>query len=244
MWEEKYEENDEKAKRKVIALSFAIVLCVGLLIWSVFFIHRVKSNLQVVEEKSAALQTQLDDSLKLEEYDEQTGVLNEIGFKKIIEEKKNSLGDKQLALYYVSFASPSMGRSLKSINDEFGHLAGRDSALTFAGYLKATFPEGRFICARLGGSTFMVLDTEFQNREDTLKYIKKMKTLWHDTPYRVDETHQIEGMSLHTTAFSFKASVNSTAKDLIGCTSKINHDIRDLAYFTFKMEGDTEPLLQ
>lgn len=244
MWEEQYEENDAKAKRKVMVLSFAIVLCLGLLIWSVFFVHRVKSNLQTVEEKAVALQTQLDESLKLEEYDEQTGVLNEIGFKKAIEEKKASLGDKQLALYYVSFASPSMGRSLKSINDDFGHLAGRDAALTFASYLKATFPEGRFVCSRLGGSTFMVLDTDFKDREDTLKYIKKMKALWHDTPYRVDETHQIEGMSLHTTAFPFRASINSTANDLIGATARINKSIRDLAYFTFQMEGDAEPLLQ
>ena len=90
----------------------------------------------------------------------------------------------------------------------------------------------------------MVLDTEFQDREDTLKYIKKMKALWHDTPYRVDETHQIEGMSLHTCAFPFKASVNSTPSDLIKVTARLNRDIRDLAYFTFRMEGDAEPLLQ
>ena len=244
MWEDQYDDNNKKAKRKVVALSIAIVLGIIFLIWSVFFIRGMKNNLQTVEEKSAALQAQLDESLKLEEYDEQTGVLNEIGFKKAIEEKKSSLGDKQLALYYVRFASPSKGRSLKSINDDFGHLAGRDAALTFASYLKATFPEGRFVCSRLGGSTFMVLDTDFKDREDTLKYIKKMKALWHDTPYRVDETHQIEGMSLHTTAFPFRASINSTAKDLIEVTARINKSIRDLAYFTFKMEGDAEPLLQ
>ena len=244
MWEEQYEDNDKKAKQKVVALSIAIVLAICFLIWSVYSIHCKKKDLQTMEEKSAALQAQLDESLKLEEYDEQTGVLNEIGFKKALEEKKSSLGDTQLALYYISFASPAQGRSLKSINDDFGHLAGRDAIMTFAGYLKATFPEKRFICSRLSGSTFMVLDTEFKDREDTLKYIKKMKALWHDTPYRIDETHQIEGMSLHTTAFPFKASVNSTVKDLIKATAKINHDIRDLAYFTFKMEGDAEPLLQ
>ncbi len=244
MWEEQYNEIERKTKSKVIALFICIILAICFLIWSVYSIQSKKNNLQAIEEKRDSLQAQLDESLKLEMYDEQTGVLNEEGFKKTIEEKKASLGEKQLALYYVSFASPSQGHSLKSINDEFGHLAGRDAAVTFASYLKATFSGDRFVCARLSGSSFMVLDTEFQDREDTLKYIKKMKALWHDTPYRVDESHQIENMSLHTTAFPFKASINSTANDLISVTTKINRDIRDLAYFTFKMEGDAEPVLQ
>lgn len=244
MWEEQYDDNDIKAKRKVIALSFGIIFGVCFFIWSVYSIQSKKNNLQAIEEKCAGMQAQLDESLRLEDYDEQTGVYNEKGFKKILEEKKASFGDQLFALYYVSFASPAQGRSLKSINDEFGHLAGRDATVTFAGYLKATFSGERFVCARLSGSSFMVLDTQFQDREDTLKYIKKMKALWHDTPYMVDAIHQIEGMSLHTTAFPFKASINSTADDLIGVTAKINRDIRDLAYFTFKMEGDAEPLLQ
>ncbi len=244
MWEEQYNEIERKTKSKVIALFICTILAICFLIWSFYSIQSKKNNLQAIEEKRDSLQAQLDESLKLEGYDEQTGVLNEEGFKKTIEEKKASLGEKQLALYYVSFASHTQGHSLKSINDEFGHLAGRDAIITFASYLKATFSGDRFVCARLSGSSFMVLDTEFQDREDTLKYIKKMKALWHDTPYRVDESHQIENMSLHTTAFPFRASINSPASDLIKVTTKLNRDIRDMAYFTFKMEGDTEPLLQ
>ena len=244
MWDSEFNVDDNKAKNKAIALAVVAVLGVCFLIWSFFSIQGKKEILLDIEQRSAALQAQLDESIELEGYDEQTGVFNVEGLKKYLAETLPTLGDKQVALYYVSFASPAKGRSLKSINDEFGHFAGRESGITFAEYLKATFPKERFICARLGGSSYMVFDTAFQSREDTLKYIKKMKALWHDTPYKVDELHQIEGMSLHTTAYPFKANTNATPESLVGAASAINKNIRDLAYFTFMMQGDAEPLLQ
>ena len=244
MWDDKYDDSDNRTRNLAIALAVVAVLGVCFLVWSFFSIQGKKEILLDLEQRSAGLQAQLDESVRLEGYDEQTGVLNVEGLKKYLTETLPTLGDKQVALYYVSFASPAKGRSLKSINDEFGHFAGRDAGITFAEYLKSTFPKERFVCARLGGSSFMVFDTAFQSREDTLKYIKKMKALWHDTPYKVDELHQIEGMSLHTTAYPFVASTNAAPDDLIDKTGAINKSIRDLAYFTFMMQGDTEPLLQ
>ena len=233
-----------KKNSKIIVASICLAISLG------FCVYNIAQCFMLPSEQEASITLEkikgdLNNSLILENYDEITKTLNRKGFENFLgnflKEEKNKAEGHSVALYLINFSSATRG--LKAINDEYGHLVGDGLPITFANYLKAVFNDERFVFARRGGSVFVVFDTDFHGKEDAVARIKKLKEMWHDTPYKVDENHIINGLALHAFCLPFDATKdNRSAEELIEFVFKSASDITHIAPFAFAFDGDEAPV--
>lgn len=234
-----------KKNLKVIIVSVCLAVSLGFCIYNVaqFFILPSENEANIMLEKA---KDDLETSRKLENYDELTKTLNREGFEDFfgyfLKEEKKAFGEHYVGLYLLNFSSATKG--LKAINDEYGHLVGDNLPVAFAEHLKGVFDDDRFVFARRSGSAFIVLDTNYHGRDDITARVQKLKEVWHDTPYKIDENHFINGLALHVFCFPFEVKTEErSVEELIEFVCGAANDMKDLASFTFSFDGDKTPIM-
>lgn len=234
-----------KKNSKIIIASVCLAVSLG------FCVYNATQFLALPNAEEAKLtlekvKNDLETSLKLENYDEITKTLNREGFEaffsNFLEEAKKGSDEKHVALYIFNFSSATKG--LKAINDEYGHLVGDSLPAAFADRLKEVFDDERFVFARRSGSAFIVFDTEFHGKKDATDRVQKMKELWHDAPYKVNENVTIEGLALHVFCLPFEVSDEARSVDeLVSYAYNAANNMKDVAPFTFAFDGDKAPVM-
>ncbi len=184
-------------------------------------------------------QAQLAESKSRESYDELTGLYNFEGFMAYMQQNV-AASDKKQAWMYITFKSTALGNDLKYINDHFGHIAGRQAMLDFSTDLKAAFPEDKYVLAHMGGSAYLVLDKDFQGKEESVQHIQKLKTLWHDTPWLYDG-HCIDhpALSVAVAEIDKTSNLDRVRKELFAANSQS----REEALFVYRFLGE-EPVME
>lgn len=234
-----------KKNSKIIIASICLAVSLGFCVYNAaqFFILPNEGEASLTLEK---VKDDLDVSLKLESYDELTKTLNRKGFEdfldNFLEANKKKSEERHVALYLINFSSATKG--LKAINDEYGHLVGDGLPAAFADRLKEVFDDERFVFARRSGSAFIVLDTDYQGREDFITRIQELKNVWHDTPCKVNEDVTIEGLALHAFCLPFEVNSNErSAEELTRYVYDAANNLKDLASFSFTFDGDKTPVI-
>ena len=234
-----------KKNSKIIIASICLAVSLGFCVYNAaqFFILPNEGEASLTLEK---VKDDLDVSLKLESYDELTKTLNRKGFEdfldNFLEANKKKSEERHVALYLINFSSATKG--LKAINDEYGHLVGDGLPAAFADRLKEVFDDERFVFARRSGSAFIVFDTEFHGKDDAAACVKKLKEVWHDAPYKVNDDIAIEGLALHAFCLPFEATDEArSADELVSYAYDAANNMKDLAPFAFAFDGDEAPIL-
>ena len=233
-----------KKNYKVIIASLCLVvsLCFCLYNATRFCSLPSETEARATLEKVKA---ELEASRNLENCDEATKTLNRKGFEEFLgnflKEANKGFSEKQVAIYILTFSSSSRG--LKAVNDQFGHLAGNELPIAFAERLRDIFNDDRFVFSRRTGSAFIVFDTAYAGKADFVDRVKKLKKVWHDAPFKLNDKVTLEKLALHAYALPFDAkSETRLPEELASLAYDEVNKMRDLATFTLAFDGDETPV--
>ena len=109
------------------------------------------------------------------EHDLMTGLYNKTEFEqdaggKLAHQKKGSV---------YSYTIIDLDR-FKEINDTYGHSAGDEVLIAFAGIIRKYFPEGQYIAGRLGGDEFGIFAETNSGREEVRRIITEKLQAMHE----------------------------------------------------------------
>ncbi len=211
-------------------LFVVIVLNAATLVYGVYTMRQNQMALQTSSAAVEQLKVELEESQRMEGYDESVGVYNAEGFEKAAELKQQTAGKQQMLLY-ISFKSPACGHDLKSINDRYGHIAGNQFVKDFTIQLKKVFPENRYLIGHIGGSIYTVLDCDAKGEPELEEKALQLKSLWQDVPWRFGNI-SLEEPALNIVAADLPTGMK--IKDLQKLLETRSSVIRDEALFAYE----------